>query len=87
MTKSDDTSHIHPPARSHQPFQAVVMPVERASTIVFDDLEAFEKRAERVYDVRRREPCLFARVDVHVYRKRGHGVAFLMSGMYTTGAR
>lgn len=26
------------------------MPVERASTIVFDDLEAFEKRAERVYD-------------------------------------
>jgi cystathionine beta-lyase len=50
MTKSDDTSHIHPPARSHQPFQAVVMPVERASTIVFDDLEAFEKRAERVYD-------------------------------------
>jgi cystathionine beta-lyase len=50
MKTSDDTSHIHPPARSRQPFQAVVMPVERASTIVFDDLEAFETRAERVYD-------------------------------------
>lgn len=50
MTTSDDTSHIHPPERSNQPFQAVAMPVERASTIVFDDLEAFEKRAERVYD-------------------------------------
>ena len=50
MTKSDDTFHIHPPERSRQPFQAVAMPVERASTIVFDDLEAFEKRAERVYD-------------------------------------
>ncbi|PZR85761.1 MAG: cystathionine beta-lyase [Stutzerimonas stutzeri] len=50
MTKSDDTSHIHPPERSRQPFQAVAMPVERASTIVFDDLEAFETRAERVYD-------------------------------------
>lgn len=50
MTKSDDTSHIHPPERSRQPFQAVTMPVERASTIVFDDLEAFETRAERVYD-------------------------------------
>lgn len=50
MKRSDDTSHIHPPERSQQPFQAVAMPVERASTIVFDDLEAFEKRAERVYD-------------------------------------
>lgn len=50
MKKSDDTSHIHPPERSRQPFQAVAMPVERASTIVFDDLEAFETRAERVYD-------------------------------------
>ncbi|KQK30989.1 cystathionine beta-lyase [Bosea thiooxidans] len=50
MTTSDDTSHIHPPERSRQPFQAVAMPVERASTIVFDDLEAFETRAERVYD-------------------------------------
>lgn len=26
------------------------MPVERASTIVFDDLEAFETRADRIYD-------------------------------------
>jgi len=50
MKTSDDTSHIHPPERSRQPFQAVAMPVERASTIVFDDLEAFETRAERVYD-------------------------------------
>ena len=26
------------------------MPVERASTVVFDDLEAFERRSERLYD-------------------------------------
>lgn len=26
------------------------MPVERASTVVFDDLDAFERRADRVYD-------------------------------------
>lgn len=26
------------------------MPVERASTVVFDDLEAFEQRVERLYD-------------------------------------
>lgn len=49
-TPSDDTSHIHPPGRSQEPFRAVAMPIERASTIVFDDLEAFERRAERVYD-------------------------------------
>jgi len=50
MTRSDDTAHIHPPARVQEPFRAVAMPVERASTIVFDDLESFERRAERVYD-------------------------------------
>lgn len=50
MSRSDDTSHIHPPLRSEQPFKAVALPVERASTIVFDDLEAFERRAERLYD-------------------------------------
>lgn len=50
MARSDETSHIHPPERSQQPFQAVAMPVERASTILFDDLAAFERRAERVYD-------------------------------------
>jgi cysteine-S-conjugate beta-lyase len=50
MSRSDDTSHIHPPKRSQEPFQAITMSVERASTIVFDDLEAFERRVERLYD-------------------------------------
>jgi cystathionine beta-lyase len=50
MSRSNDTSHIHPPERSREPFQAVSMPVERASTVVFDDLDAFERRAERLYD-------------------------------------
>jgi cysteine-S-conjugate beta-lyase len=50
MSRSDDTSHIHPPERSREPFRAVTIPVERASTVVFDDLDAFERRAERLYD-------------------------------------
>lgn len=50
MTPSDDTAHIHPPERSQQPFRAVAMPVERASTVVFDELDAFERRGERIYD-------------------------------------
>ncbi|MGX1786611.1 trans-sulfuration enzyme family protein [Bosea sp. NPDC055332] len=50
MARSDDTSHIHPPERSREPFRAVAMPVERASTVVFDDLGAFERRIDRVYD-------------------------------------
>ena len=50
MTRCDDTAHLHPPKRSSEPFQAITMPVERASTIVFDDLEAFESRVERLYD-------------------------------------
>jgi cystathionine beta-lyase len=50
MSRSDDTFHIHPPERSQEPFQAITMPVERASTIVFDDLEAFERRVDRLYD-------------------------------------
>ncbi len=50
MNSQDDTAHLHPPARSLEPFQAIAMPVERASTVVFDDLEAFENRVERLYD-------------------------------------
>lgn len=50
MTQSDDTSHIHPPKRSQEPFQSLAMAVERASTVVFDDLAAFEQRGERLYD-------------------------------------
>ncbi|TSE14039.1 cystathionine beta-lyase [Mesorhizobium intechi] len=50
MTLSDDTSHVHPPKRSAEPFQAMAMAVERASTVVFDDLESFERRIERLYD-------------------------------------
>lgn len=45
-----DTSHVHAPARSREPFSAVAMPIERASTVVFDDLEAFQRRGERLYD-------------------------------------
>ncbi|KUM26290.1 cystathionine beta-lyase [Mesorhizobium loti] len=50
MTLSDDTSHVHPPKRSAEPFQAMAMAVERASTVVFDDLESFERRIDRLYD-------------------------------------
>jgi cystathionine beta-lyase len=50
MTRHDDTSHVHPPKRSQEPFHAVAMSVERASTVVFDDLESFERRVERLYD-------------------------------------
>lgn len=45
-----ETSHIHAPARSREPFASVAMPVERASTVVFDDLDAFQRRGERLYD-------------------------------------
>lgn len=50
MTRQDDTAHIHPPKRSREPFQALAMSVERASTVVFDDLGAFQNRNERLYD-------------------------------------
>ncbi|TIS98677.1 PLP-dependent aspartate aminotransferase family protein [Mesorhizobium sp.] len=50
MTRHDDTSHVHPPKRSQEPFHAVAMSVERASTVIFDDLESFERRVERLYD-------------------------------------
>lgn len=50
MTRHDDTAHVHPPKRSQEPFQALAMSVERASTVVFDSLEAFENRVERLYD-------------------------------------
>jgi cystathionine beta-lyase len=50
MTRQDDTAHIHPPLRSREPFQALAMSVERASTVVFDNLEAFQTRTERLYD-------------------------------------
>lgn len=50
MTQRDDTSHVHPPKRSQEPFQSLAMPVERASTVIFDDLESFERRVARLYD-------------------------------------
>ncbi|WP_352664956.1 aminotransferase class I/II-fold pyridoxal phosphate-dependent enzyme [Mesorhizobium sp. M0166] len=50
MTRHDDTSHIHPPRRSGEPFKSLAMPVERASTVVFDDLDSFERRVDRLYD-------------------------------------
>lgn len=45
-----DTSHIHQPARSRAPFRSLNVAVERASTIVFEDLDAFEQRGSRLYD-------------------------------------
>ncbi len=50
MTRQDDTAHVHPPLRSREPFRALAMSVERASTVVFDNLEAFQNRTERLYD-------------------------------------
>jgi cystathionine beta-lyase len=45
-----DTNHIHQPERSHVPFRSLNVGIERASTVVFDDLDAFEDRASRLYD-------------------------------------
>jgi len=45
-----DTNHIRQPARSTSPFRSLGVAIERASTVVFDDLEAFEQRSERLYD-------------------------------------
>jgi len=45
-----DTNHIRQPARSAAPFRSLGVAIERASTVVFDDLEAFEQRGSRLYD-------------------------------------
>lgn len=45
-----DTRHIRQPARSDAPFRSLNIAIERASTIVFDDLDAFEQRGSRLYD-------------------------------------
>ncbi len=48
--RASDTDHIHPPPKRAVPFRALVQPIERASTVVFDDLDSFEKRSEQLYD-------------------------------------
>ena len=45
-----DTHHVHQPPASEAPFRSLNIAVERASTIVFDDLDAFEQRGSRLYD-------------------------------------
>jgi cysteine-S-conjugate beta-lyase len=46
----NDTQHIHPPEARDIPFRSLALPVQRASTVVFDNLDAFEKRGSRLYD-------------------------------------
>ncbi|MGL6211165.1 MAG: cystathionine beta-lyase [Paracoccaceae bacterium] len=45
-----DTHHIHQPVTREAPFRSLNVSIERASTIVFDDLDAFELRGSRLYD-------------------------------------
>ncbi len=45
-----DTKHIRQPARSTAPFRSLGASIERASTVVFDDLDAFEQRGSQLYD-------------------------------------
>ncbi len=45
-----DTDHIHAPPPRPARFRALTRPIERASTVVFDDLAAFEARSEQLYD-------------------------------------
>jgi cystathionine beta-lyase len=45
-----DTRHVHQPAKSEAPFRSLNVAIERASTIVFDDLDSFEQRGSRLYD-------------------------------------
>jgi cystathionine beta-lyase len=45
-----DTDHIHQTERSNAPFRSLSVGIERASTVVFDDLDAFEQRSSRLYD-------------------------------------
>lgn len=49
-TFKTDTNHIRQPAGSDAPFRSLNVAIERASTIVFDDLDAFEQRGSRLYD-------------------------------------
>lgn len=45
-----NTSHVRQPQRSAEPFQSLSVAIERASTVVFSDLDAFEQRGSRLYD-------------------------------------
>ncbi|MGL4974917.1 MAG: cystathionine beta-lyase [Bosea sp. (in: a-proteobacteria)] len=45
-----DTHHVHQPVTGEAPFRSLNVAIERASTIVFEDLDAFEQRGSRLYD-------------------------------------
>ncbi|WP_225769658.1 cystathionine beta-lyase [Inquilinus sp. Marseille-Q2685] len=45
-----DTRHVHQPADEADDFESLAPPVHHASTVVFDSIEAFERRHERIYD-------------------------------------
>jgi len=45
-----DTNHVHQPHASEAPFRSLNVAIERASTIVFENLDAFEQRSARLYD-------------------------------------
>lgn len=45
-----DTLHVQPPSPKQADFDALSVPVHRASTIVFPNAEAFASRHERLYD-------------------------------------
>ncbi len=45
-----DTNHIRQPERSTAPFRSLSVAIERASTVVFDDLDSFEQRGANLYD-------------------------------------
>lgn len=49
-TIKPDTGHIHQPAHSAARFRSLNVAIERASTIVFDDLDGFEQRGSQLYD-------------------------------------
>ncbi|MGL4961378.1 MAG: cystathionine beta-lyase [Inquilinus sp.] len=46
----NDTRHVHPPAAAPAEFESLVPPVHHVSTVIFDGVEAFERRHDRLYD-------------------------------------
>jgi len=46
----DDTRHVHPPTPDAAEFESLVPAVHHVSTVIFDSVEAFERRHDRLYD-------------------------------------
>ena len=46
----NDTRHVHPPTPASAAFDSLVLPVHHVSTVIFDGVEAFERRHDRLYD-------------------------------------